>query len=145
MPRTPGASFSSILDQNRPSGVENPDFPVFSYRSGPVYFPYLGDPLFSPRIIRHPPRKFQPQNSINSTFVFNLNSLVAGFFRIMSIKVGLPQSQLHLRWEAPKQNISSKYGICYFLEIWKPTWRAISPRIAYISENLSCPKGPYGP
>ena len=38
-----------------------------------------------------------------------------------------------------------KYGICYFLEIWKSTWRAISPRIACISENLSCPKGPYGP
>ena len=47
--------------------------------------------------------------------------------------------------EPPKIDISSKYRICYFLEIWKSTWRAISPRIAYISENLSCPKGPYGP
>ena len=46
---------------------------------------------------------------------------------------------------SPKNDISSKYRTSYLQEILKPTWRAISPRIAYISENLSCPKGPYGP
>ena len=40
---------------------------------------------------------------------------------------------------------SRKWPCILFLEIWKPTWRAISPQIPYISKNLSCPKGPYGP